>query len=179
MTRIKLDFIHEFIDRHGTPRRYFRRRGFKRVSLPGLPGSDEFMGAYQAALASGPKESAIGADRTKPGTVNALVIAYYASDAWTRGVTEDTRKTRRRIIERFRARHGDKRVALLQREHLQEMLAEIGKPSAQRHWLKAIRGLMRAAGSASTRSRPRGRSAVLSIILALAVWNGPCPFRQR
>jgi hypothetical protein len=32
-------------------RYYFRRRGFKKVALPGLPGSQEFMAAYQAALA--------------------------------------------------------------------------------------------------------------------------------
>jgi hypothetical protein len=54
-----------------------------------------------------------------------------------------TRKTRRRIIEEFRAKHGNKRVALLRREHVQKMLAEIEKSSAKRHWLKAIRGLLR------------------------------------
>src|SRR5262249_49684777 len=68
---------------------------------------------------------------------------YYKSDAWTNSLTEDTRKTRRRIIERFRAQHGDKRVALLRQEHIEMMLAAIGKASAKRHWLAAIRGLMR------------------------------------
>jgi hypothetical protein len=50
MTRVKLKYVHEFRDRHGHPRYYFRRAGFKRTPLPGLPGSDEFMRAYQAAL---------------------------------------------------------------------------------------------------------------------------------
>jgi hypothetical protein len=51
MTRIRLRYINEFIDRHGHVRRYFRRRGGGRpVPLPGLPGSSEFMAAYQAAL---------------------------------------------------------------------------------------------------------------------------------
>src|SRR5262249_18777706 len=58
---------------------------------------------------------------------------------------EDTRKTRRRIIEKLRAKHGDKRVALLRQEHIVKMLAEIERPSAKRHWLKAIRGLLQAA----------------------------------
>jgi len=44
-----LKYVEEFIDRHGKPHRYFRRAG-KRVRLPGLPGSAEFMAVYQAAL---------------------------------------------------------------------------------------------------------------------------------
>jgi integrase len=60
-------------------------------------------------------------------------------------LTIETQKTRRRIIERFRAQHGDKRVALLQKDHILKMLSAIGKPTAKRHWLKAIRGLMRSA----------------------------------
>ena len=32
-------------------RYYFRRRGTKAIPLPGLPGSEEFMAAYAAALA--------------------------------------------------------------------------------------------------------------------------------
>jgi hypothetical protein len=39
--------------------------------------------------------------------------------------------------------HGDKRVALLQEEHIAKMLSTITKLSAKRHWLKAIRGLLR------------------------------------
>lgn len=143
--RLKLPrFVHGFIDRHGKPRFYFRRRGFKQKPLPGLPHSTEFLDAYQAALGATP-HSDIGASRTAPGTINALVVSYYKSDAWTHSLEEDTRKTRRRIIEKFRAKHGDKRVALLWEDHILKMLAEIEKPSARRHWLKAIRGLMQAA----------------------------------
>jgi len=29
-------FVHGFIDRHGRPRFYFRRAGFKKIPLPGL-----------------------------------------------------------------------------------------------------------------------------------------------
>ena len=52
MTRIKLRYVNEFIDRHGKPRYYFRRPGSRSVKIPGLPGSIEFMAAYQAALAT-------------------------------------------------------------------------------------------------------------------------------
>jgi Phage integrase family len=148
MARIKLRYVNGFANRDRKSQRvryYFRRRGTKAIPLPGLPGSEEFMAAYAAALASIPDQHVeIAANRTLPGTINALVVTYYKSDEW-HALAADTQKTRRRIIERFRAQHGDKRVALLQREHILKMLVAIGKPSAKRHWLKAIRGLMRVA----------------------------------
>jgi hypothetical protein len=67
MSKIKLDFVQSFVDRHGKPRWYFRRRGCKRVPLPGLPGSAEFMQAYEAALAGIPQQVQVGTRRMKPG----------------------------------------------------------------------------------------------------------------
>ena len=146
MARIRLKYVYGFANRGrkgGHVRYYFRRRGEKAIPLPGQPGSEEFMAAYAMALAAVPDQPEIGANRTLPGTINALVVDYYRSAEWQHALAEDTRKTRQRIIERFRAKHGDKRVALLRREHIEKMLAEIAKPSAKRHWLKAIRGLLR------------------------------------
>ena len=54
MARIKLKFVNGFTDRYGRPRYYFRRRGFPAIPLLGLPGSDDFMAAYSAALAGIP-----------------------------------------------------------------------------------------------------------------------------
>ncbi len=155
MAHIKLKYVNAFAN-HGRKdkrvRYYFRRRGGKAMPLPGLPGSEEFMAAYAAALAGLPHVE-IGASRTLPGTINALVVNYYRSDDWQK-LAADTKKNRRRVIERFRAKHGDKRVALLQREHILGMLAAIERPSAKRHWLKAIRGLLRAALPTMRRDDP-------------------------
>jgi len=52
MARIKLHYVNEYIDRHGKIRRYVRVPGSRGVKLPGLPGSVEFMAAYQAAIAT-------------------------------------------------------------------------------------------------------------------------------
>jgi Phage integrase family len=109
-----------------------------------LPGSEEFMMAYQAALAAMPKPVEIGESRTQPGTVNALVVAYYQTAEWT-ALDRETQKTRKRIIEKFRTAHGHKRVALLQGDHIETMMAAISNLYARRHWLKAIRGLLKAA----------------------------------
>ena len=43
MARIKLKHVNSFSDRYGKVRHYFRKRGCKDVTLPGLPGSAEFM----------------------------------------------------------------------------------------------------------------------------------------
>jgi integrase len=144
MTRIRLKFVHAFVDRHGKARFYFRRAGFKPKPLPGLPGSAQFMAAYQDAFQEPSRPRQIGSGRTKPGSINALIVLYYESTAW-KDLAADTQKTRRRIIEKFRIEHGDKRVALLEREHIQGILNTIEKPTAKRHWLKAIRGLVRSA----------------------------------
>ena len=92
------------------------------------------MVAYRTALMglsgrAGSRRSACAA--TPPGTINALVVSYYRSDAW-RDLEPETRKTRSRTIERFRERHGDKRVAMLRRQHVVEMLDEIEGRSARR-----------------------------------------------
>jgi hypothetical protein len=141
--RIRLRYVNAFGNAHRKDRRvryYFRRRGAKAIPLPGLPGSEEFMAAYQVALA-GIQTPEIGSSGTLPGTVNALVVAYYKSDDWQR-LAEATHRSRRYVIEGFRVRHGDKRVAMLRQDHIVKMLAEIPKAPARRNWLKAIRGLL-------------------------------------
>jgi integrase len=156
--KIRLKYVNAFQNRrrkNGELRYYFRRRGFKAVPLPGLPGSEEFMAAYQTALSGLPDQdrAELGASRTEPGSINALVVSYYKSDEW-RHLAEETRKARRRIIERFRAKHGNKRVRLLQREHIVKMLAEVEKPTMKRGWLKAVRGLLRHAIPAMLKEDP-------------------------
>lgn len=142
MARLRLQYINSFRDRHGRMRHYFRRPGGKSIALPGLPGSAEFMEAYQAALAGVPAAvREIGASRTQTGTVNAAVVAFYKSKMFTEALAPETQRMRRNILERFRATHGDKRIALLQRSHIVALLEPM-KTHAQKNWLKTIRSLM-------------------------------------
>ena len=135
-------YVHGFIDRHGKPRFYFRRAGFKRVALPGLPWSPEFMAAYEAALAETPRIE-IGASRSKPGTVAAAVAGYFGSLAFAT-LAEGTRRTRRQILERFRVEHGDKGIATLGRAHVERMVnAKAATPGTAMNFLVALRALMR------------------------------------
>lgn len=142
MTCLALPYVHRFRDRHGKVRHYFRRPGHKQVPLPGLPGSAEFMDAYQAALAGAREPVEVGASRTVPGTVNACIVAFYKSLAFTKN-KPITRQTDRNILEAFRARHGDKRIALMERRHVLQAIAEkADKPAAQRNLLRVLRVLL-------------------------------------
>ena len=144
-------YVHGFIDRHGRPRFYFRRPGFKRVALPGIPWSPEFMAAYQSALAETPRVE-IGASRTRPGTVAAAVAGYFSSSGFA-ALAESTRRTRRQILERFRAEHGDKGVATLGRSHVERMVsAKAATPGTALNFLVALRALMRHAVTVGLRA---------------------------
>jgi len=140
-----LAFVQGFIA-HGRRYYYFRRPGCARLRLPGLPGSEEFMAAYQAALTASAPRQDIGIDRNKTGTVAALVEAYRNSAEFKHEIAEETRRTRWAILQRFREEHGEKPVAKLRREHVVALLA--GKrPYPRRNWIKALRPLMRFAVS--------------------------------
>jgi hypothetical protein len=132
-------YVQAFIDRNGKPRFYFRRPGFKSVPLPGLPWSPQFMEVYESALSGQPLQ--IGASKTKPGTVSAAIVGYYYDQSFL-ALAPSTQRPLRGILERFRAEHGDKRIALLQRQHIIALLRS-KKRFAARHWLMAIRALMK------------------------------------
>jgi integrase len=155
MTRIKLRYVHEFTDRHGRQRRYVRRHG-KQTPLPGLPGSDEFMAAYKAALGGEPVPcTEIGAGRIVGGTVGAVVTSYLdcspASTSPFRNLAAETQRTRRNILNNFLTAHGSKRVfytangkriMLLTSEHMQRIINEkTATPFAQRNLLNTLRAM--------------------------------------
>jgi integrase len=126
-------------------RRYFRRGKAKEIALPGEPGSREFMEAYQAALDehSEPAAKLIGAQRTEPGTMAALVASYYASAEY-KNLAPITRATYRNEIEKIRLRHGTKRVSKLTREHVKKLLSEkADTPGAANKLLRTLKMLMR------------------------------------
>lgn len=132
-------YCQGFLDRHGRQRWYFRRRGQqKRIPLPGLPWSPEFMEAYETAHGATSSQIPIGKARTRPGSVSAAVVAYYESPRFRDGYAKTTRSSRRAILERFRADHGDKRIALIERRHIAVILEGL-KPFAARNWRKTLR----------------------------------------
>jgi hypothetical protein len=130
-------YTQGFVDRHGNPRFYFRRPGFARVPLPGLPWSPEFMEAYQRAMAIKPV-SQIGSDRVKPRSMRALAIAYYDSAAFKALDPNSTQGVYRNIIDRFCREtdkegqpYGDKSAVTMKSHHIEKLMeARADKPIA-------------------------------------------------
>ncbi len=127
------------IDRHGKYRIRFRKQGFS-TYLPYPPIGEDFQNAYAAALA-GLKDwrANIGADRTRPGSFNALAVAYYRSPEFT-GQRPTTQKTYRGIIERFRKKHGDRLIKELRREHVKAIIGAMSdRPHAANNLLSILK----------------------------------------
>jgi integrase len=148
MARIKLKYVEPVLSKTGKLYYRFRKRGKPRISLPGLPGSDEFMEAYAAALAAQPETKRdIGAARIVAGTVDATIAALYKSLRWQvdsegKPRAESTKKTDRTMLEALRLRHGSKRIATLEQRHVESMLAEKAGPAARRNLLRVLRLLL-------------------------------------
>jgi site-specific recombinase XerD len=140
-------YVHGYIDRHGKPRFYFRRRGFKDVPLSGLPWSPEFMAKYEAAMAGQPIE--IGARRVKPSTMRALAVYYFNSLAF-RTMRLSTQSVYRNIINRFcqeagaaGVSYGDMPAAAMRREHVVKLMAaHAAKPDSANGLRKVLRAMM-------------------------------------
>jgi len=153
LTRVRLRYVNQFRDRHGKVRYYFRRAGFKNVPLPGLPGSAEFMDAYQAALVVAEPTAQKGLRHNKPGSFAALSLSYLNSAAF-KAKRPETQRSERGIIDHLVAMHGDKLQAGLRQEHVQAMIdARIETPSAARNLLAVVRRLMEHAISIGWRKK--------------------------
>ena len=120
-------FVQAWVDREGRSHHYFRRRGYPRTRLPGLPWSAEFMLAHQAALdAASPP---IGVSRSPPGSLSAAIASYYGSQAF-RSLTGGTPAMRRAILGTFsRASTVTKPIALLPKEFIVAVLDRHGAHS--------------------------------------------------
>lgn len=145
MTHLKLKYVDRFLDRHGRVRHYFRRGQGPRVPLPGLPGSAEFMAAYQSALrddsvAPRKRRKLRGAD----GTFDRLLQLYFSSPEYLR-LARSTQIAYRRVMERFvdDEKIGHRLVREMKREHVKTMLSKRSTtPGAANDLLKKIRILL-------------------------------------
>ena len=152
MTRIYLRYVDRFVDRHGHTRHYFRRLGGKRIPLPGLPGSDEFMAAYKAALAGEDAPATKAKVRGEPGTFSRLAAQYFVSPEFLRLRTR-TRYVYRLVIERFLAEHGHRRVVEMRRDDVKKIMAlKAATPGSANDLLKKIRTLIKFAIDAGWRT---------------------------
>jgi len=117
--------------------------------------------SYQQALdgAEPAPRIEVGASRSRPGTVAAAVAGYLGSTAFANLAT-GTQAYRRQLLDRFRAEHGDKRIATLEHKHVDGLIAaRASTPGAATNLLIALRALMRHAVMCGLRSTGGHHSA--------------------
>jgi integrase len=124
MTRIKLRYVNEFIDRHGKIRRYFRRSGRKAVLLPGLPGSIEFMEAYQAALALN-APPAPSSKHVISGSLAAITAAYLRSATFA-NLSPGSQRLYHAALKPVLLAHGHRLVRDMPKVAARNIIEEIG-----------------------------------------------------
>lgn len=147
MVRVRLKYVVEDVDRHGSVRLYFRRKGAQKIRLRGVPGSEEFMQAYKDALnnvVAAPRQ----AKRVIPGSFRALCISYLATAEFRR-LDAKTQSWRRRHLDAVCLIHADKPFALMQAKHVRSLRDElVDRPAASRDRLKTLRALFQWAAEA-------------------------------
>jgi integrase len=139
MSRLQLRYVQAWVDAEGRVHRYFRRAGYPRMRLPGLPGSAEFNSAYEVALAAA--KPPVGASRTKPGSLDDALSRYYASSEFRIALKKSTQTQRRSVLEQLRNAHGLHPIRLLPPEFISNQLSKL-EPAPASNWLKAMRHFM-------------------------------------
>jgi len=125
-------------DQRGNRYVRFRKNGVT-TNLTGIPWSEDFMRQYATALEGVNNTANIGAERTRPGSFNALVVSYYRSPEFL-GLKASTQAARRWVLERFRNEHGDKPINRLTRAHIKNIIgAKANTPEAANNLLKVLR----------------------------------------
>lgn len=139
MAVLRIKYVQAFTDPWGHQRLYFRRKGYKKVSLRGPVGSAEFNEDYALALKAPRIGREIGAKLTKAGSISDLLIQYYDSMNFAQ-LRPSTQENYKRILERFRTSYGDKMVHTLERRHIHAMMdAKRDTPGAAYSFLKRIK----------------------------------------
>ena len=139
MARFKLKYVSTDIDRHGNVRHYFRRGREPKTRLRGLPGSPEFMAAYQAALAS---VEVLPAASTN--TSIRLLMQMYVASLEFKNLAVVSQRRRRRILEKLCDKAGDRRYDDIRPRNIRKFRDNLQhKPGAATHLVKALRALFK------------------------------------
>src|SRR5260370_4966812 len=146
---MQLRFKHlvEDVDRHGNVRIYVRVPGRRKVRIRARFGTDEFIGAYTAAVSdhvTAPRQ----ARQAKPGSFRHLCVLYYSSPTFKR-LDPSTQAWRRRALVSIFEKHAGKPVALMVPRHSRKIRDErsdmLGAANIR---LKALRALFACATEA-------------------------------
>jgi integrase/recombinase XerD len=138
--RIRFKHLVEDRDRNGNIRLYVRVAGRKKVRIRAVFGTDEFIAAYNDAIAdhvTAPRQ----VNDAKPGSFRYLCIRYYSSAAF-KALDISTRKWQRRALDEVIQQHGAKAVAMMAARHVRRIRdAKMATPAAANQRVKALRAM--------------------------------------
>lgn len=130
-------------DRQGTMRWRFRKKGYLESQTKEPFGSVAWWDWYERARTNLPPP--VGSSRTRPGSIDALAVEFYASAQW-QSLGANTRRTYKGILDRFRdlklgsTRCGSLPVAQLQPKHIRKVIDGMAdRSAAANNLLKVIR----------------------------------------
>jgi integrase/recombinase XerD len=140
MVKFPLRYVVKDADRHGNERYYYRRKGFPKIRLRGIPGSKEFMEAYSNALAD-----RVGTvPRVKDSNSFEYLCNKYYNSVQYRQLSPSTQSWRRRELQHICKRNGSKPYSRLLPAHVRAFVDAKGNlPGAARNCLKALKALFR------------------------------------
>jgi integrase len=138
--KVSLRYLHNYRDRHGKVRVYFRRNGLLRPLDPHAP---DFAGAYQQALSDSEKPASVPSALACPkGSFGALSHAYESS-AMFKQLAPATRREMGYMLKRLTKAHAGQRVDDLGARDVlgwQDELAD--RPGTANNMLRVMKRLM-------------------------------------
>jgi hypothetical protein len=141
MVRIKLKYVVEDVDRHGNVRLYFRRKGQPKIRLRGVPGSQEFATAYQAALAGVGQAQQPRNIRPVIGSFGWACLNYYAIPTF-KSLDPATQNQRRYFLDKICLIGGGVSISTMEPRHIEKLLeTKRTTPAAAPNLLKSLKAL--------------------------------------
>lgn len=125
MAKLRLRYVNEYVDRHGSVRRYFRRSGHNLGPLPGEVGSTEFMAAYQGYLEGKTVRPSPTATTPHADSLAKLVSDYFAHPSFTER-KPNTKKIYRLALDPVVLEHGHRSVRMMTLENAEKIIYKIG-----------------------------------------------------
>ncbi len=143
MAFVKLQYVTKDRDRHGNVRFYFRRPGKPKIRLNGLPGSDEFMTGYRAALGES------GLDGAKAEKSFEWLCGRYYKSPYFSALEPETRRRKRVVLEEIcdtavagARKLGSAPFASMKRAHVRKLRDnKVDRPGAADLLVKTVSGL--------------------------------------
>jgi len=129
-------YCSAFTDRHGKSRVRFRRTGWATHYAQAEPGTPEFTQEYR----TWEREARIqvGADRVVAGSWDDLIARFYRSEGFRRKADE-TQRSYRGELERFRKKYGSRKVATMDAKHIYAIMQQMqATPSAANNLKKRL-----------------------------------------